>query len=193
MMQELNELLANSREFYFYLALGGSAVFIIQLFLILTGMGGDDLDADNFDPSNVDMTGGGDLSLVSFFSLRGLVAFVTFFGWAGYFWGHNVTGLAISLLCGVGMMAMTTLIVWFFLRMQQSGNIGDAEFVDKTGVVYLGIPGGDAASGVVTVQLPNCTRQIKAFAAEPLSSGTPVRVVGVVGTDYFRVEKINAE
>ena len=188
-MDAFADLLANSREFYFYLAIGGSVIFVFQLVLILIGIGGDDFDVvSDADSSDLDLSGGGDLTLVSFFSIRSLIAFVTFFGWAGFFWGHTIAGFLISIFCGLVMMVLTTLTVWLFIRMQKSGNVNNEDFLGQVGSVYLTIKADE--TGLVTVRLPDCTRQIRALADEELKAGTTVKVVDILGGDLFKVEKI---
>ena len=88
------------------------------------------------------------------------------------------------------MMVLTTLAVYFFFKMQHSGTISDEEFVGQSGTVYISIPGGSENSGMITVNMPNCTRQLKAFADEPIPSGAHVKVVKAVGESYFKVEKL---
>ena len=188
-MSALADFLANSREFYFYLAIGGSVIFIFQLVLILIGIGGDDFDVvTDSNSSELDLAGGGDLTLVSFFSIRSLIAFITFFGWAGFFWGGTITGFIISIFCGLVMMVLTTLTVWLFIRMQKSGNIKDEDYLGQIGSVYITIAAGE--SGTVTVRLADCTRQIRAMADEELKAGVAVKVVDILGGDLFKVEKI---
>lgn len=193
-METITNFLENySREWFFYLAIAGSAIFVLQMIMTFIGVGGDNFDTDvsaDFDSSDIDMTGGGDLSLVSFFSLRAIIGFLTFFGWAGFFWGNTLGGFLLSICCGLLMAVLTTLVVWFFVKMQQSGNLGSDDFIGKTGAVYLSIPGGDG-SGLVTVQFPSCTRQIKAIAGEEIPAGKPVKVIELVGSDLFRVEKLS--
>ncbi len=187
-MGALDSFFANSVEFCFYLGIGGSVIFLVMLVMLMTGLGGDDFDSGDFDPANVDMGGDGALSLVSFFSIRSLVAFLTFFGWAGYFWGGTLGGFIIAVICGLVMMTLTTLTVYFFIKMQQSGNIEPPEFIGKTGTVYLSIPADGI--GTVTAILNGCTRQIRATAAEALPQGAQVKIVAVVSPDCFKVEKI---
>ena len=190
-MEAVNNFLANSSEFYLYLGIGGSVIFIIQFIMIMIGMGDNPFDVSgDVDADAIDLAGGGDLTLVSFFSIRSLVAFLTFFGWGGYFWGQTVNGFILALLCGIAMMVLTTLAVYFFFKMQHSGTISDEEFVGQSGTVYISIPGGSENSGMITVNMPNCTRQLKAFADEPIPSGAHVKVVKAVGESYFKVEKL---
>ncbi len=195
-LNQANQFLIENRSFYFYLALGGSVIFVIQLLFSL--FGGADSDADSgadadtdFDASDIDLGDAGALSMVSFFSLRSIIAFLTFFGWAGYFWGdRGWGGLAIAVFAGAVMMVLTTLLVWFFLRMQQSGNLRTADFLDRTGTVYLGIPAGRAAGGMVTVNLEGCTRQVRAVADEALPTGTNIRIQEAIGPECFLVKKV---
>ncbi len=191
MLDRIGEFLAGSRSFYFYLALGGSVLFAIQLVMMLVGLGAEAPDAaGDFDASDVDMGGAGELSLVSFFSLRSLLAFVTFFGWAGFFWGGSGwAGFLIALVCGIFMMTLTTLLVWLFMKMQQSGNIGEADFVGREGSVYITIPEG--GKGTVTVRFAHCTRAVRAVADREIPRGTVVKVVELIGADTYKVEPVS--
>ena len=185
----IGEFLAENRSFYFYLALAGSVMFLFQLLLMLFGGSVDaDTDAADFDAADVDLAGSG-ISLVSFFSLRSMLAFVTFFGWAGFFWGDSGwLGFAISFGCGLLMMILTTLLVWFFFKMQQSGNISEADFIGKDGKVYVSIQENEAGS--VIVKFDNCTRTVRAVADEPIAAGAIVKVINSAGFDTYKVEKI---
>lgn len=190
-LDQVNAFLA-SANFYFYLAIIGSVFFAVQLVLLLVGVSaGSDVDFDaDFDSPDVDLGGSG-LSFVSFFSLRSLAAFLTFFGWAGFFWGdQGLGGFAIALGCGLAMMAIATLVAWFFIKMQQSGTLHTADFIGKTGTVYLGLPAGRAPGGQITVVFEDRTRQVKALADEALPTGTPIRILEAIEPGLFLVAKV---
>jgi membrane protein implicated in regulation of membrane protease activity len=185
----IGNFLAESRNFYFYLALAGSVMFVVQLLLMLFGGAADaDADAADFEAADIDLADSSGISLVSFFSLRSMLAFVTFFGWAGFFWGGSGwLGFAVSFGCGLLMMVLTTLLVWFFFKMQQSGNIAEEDFIGRDGKVYVSIPADGAGS--VTVKFENCTRTVRAVADSPIAAGTIVKVVSSAGFDTYKVEK----
>lgn len=184
-MDTFNNFLADSNSLYFYIAIVGSGISLIMFALSFLGHDGD--IGDISDGGDISLGDGG-FDMVSFLSIRSLVAFFTFFGWAGYFWGDSFGGLVISLICGLSMMVITTLLVYLFSKMQQSGNIAPEEMLEKTGRVYLTIPGGEA-SGVVTVTLESCTRQIKAISTQEIAAGSAVKITKIITNDLFEVEK----
>ena len=81
---QVGDILRSSqvRYVYWFLALFGTAIFLVQLVMVFLGMHGDS-----------DVDGNGDVSFgehadtgiydLRFFSLRTIIAFITFFGWGG--------------------------------------------------------------------------------------------------------------
>ena len=125
------------------------------------------------------------------FQILIILFFITFFGWAGFFWGGTGwPGFFAALGCGALMMLLTALVLWFLLQMQQSGNLVAEDMVGRSGTVYLGIGAGRRVRGTVTVQLPHCTRQIAAVADEDLDCGTPVVVKAALEEGLFLVEAV---
>lgn len=179
---------------YWILAIAGTVVFAIQFLMSVVGIhaGGGDTDFDLTGASDVDPAGAtaSDLGELNFFSIKSITAFVTFFGWGGVFWGNQGwTGLLLAVASGAVMAVITTLIIFFLLKLQQSGNLTTNSFLNQTGTVYLTIPASRSGAGKVTVKLPTCTRQIRAFADEELSTGTQVVIVEALSSDTFLVKK----
>ena len=174
----IGEFLAGAGNLYLFIAVTGSVIFALQFIMTVAGI-----------HSDVERDGAGFEGL-NFFSLKAIVAFVTFFGWGGYFYGHlGWTGLAIAFGCGLIMMFLTALVVSLLLKMQQSGNITPAELVGQRGTVYLTVPAGRAPGGMVTVTLPGCTRQVSARADDELKTGTAVVISENLGGGSFLVVK----
>ena len=118
-------------------------------------------------------------------------AFIAFFGWGGVFWGsYGWSGFAIALACGITMMAITTFIIYSMLKMQQTGNVKATDLIGQNGIVYLTIPGERKSSGLVTVSLPNCTRQISAIADMEIPTGAAVVVEELFGNGIFLVKPV---
>lgn len=136
----IGEFLAGAGNLYLFIAVTGSVIFALQFIMTVAGIHSDvELDGAGFDVDSHDIS---DIQGLNFFSLKAIVAFVTFFGWGGYFYGHlGWTGLAIAFGCGLIMMFLTALVVSLLLKMQQSGNITPAELVGQRGTVYLTVPG----------------------------------------------------
>lgn len=181
----------NVQNAYFFLAIAGSVIFLVQFIITVAGVGGDG-DADLVDGSSVEVDAhdAADVSGFNFLSIKTITSFVTFFGWGGVFWGdRGVVGLLIAIGCGLAMMFITAFILSLLLKLQQSGNIYGNDFVGRKGTVYLAIPGGRAEAGRVTVEFPGCTREVQAVSDEPLKSGDAVEVTGVVSGELFVVRK----
>ena len=184
----IGEFLAGAGNLYLFIAVTGSVIFALQFIMTVAGIHSDvELDGAGFDVDSHDIS---DIQGLNFFSLKAIVAFVTFFGWGGYFYGHlGWTGLAIAFGCGLIMMFLTALVVSLLLKMQQSGNITPAELVGQRGTVYLTVPAGRAPGGMVTVTLPGCTRQVSARADDELKPGTAVVISENLGGGSFLVVK----
>ena len=184
----IGEFLAGAGNLYLFIAVTGSVIFALQFIMTVAGIHSDvELDGAGFDVDSHDIS---DIQGLNFFSLKAIVAFVTFFGWGGSFYGHlGWTGLAIAFGCGLIMMFLTALVVSLLLKMQQSGNITPAELVGQRGTVYLTVPAGRAPGGMVTVTLPGCTRQVSARADDELKTGTAVVISENLGGGSFLVVK----
>ena len=184
----IGEFLAGAGNLYLFIAVTGSVIFALQFIMTVAGIHSDvELDGAGFDVDSHDIS---DIQGLNLFSLKAIVAFVTFFGWGGYFYGHlGWTGLAIAFGCGLIMMFLTALVVSLLLKMQQSGNITPAELVGQRGTVYLTVPAGRAPGGMVTVTLPGCTRQVSARADDELKTGTAVVISENLGGGSFLVVK----
>ena len=195
MIDSIGEFLSQSRSIYLFLAVTGTTLFAIQLIMSIAGIHAGDADLDpmgaDFD-TECDLAGHGDLAQLNFFSLKSIVAFVTFFGWAGVFWGESgYAGFFIAIGCGAVMMILVTLVIYLLLRMQDSGTVASAQLVGRPGTVYLGIPAGRQPGGLATVQLPNSTLQVKAVSDTALATGTPIRVKAVISGECYLVEPIS--
>lgn len=189
------ELITGDLKFYWMLAIGGSLVFVIQLFFSFFGFGMDhDVDAGgvgaDHDVGAAEHLDAG-FSAFKLFSVRSLIAFITFFGWGGVVWGKSgPSGFFAALASGFFMMFVTSGMLYFFLRLQQSGNINPQDYVGSKGTVYIKIPGGQTEHGKVTVTIRNSTREIIAVAEEEIPSGASVTVVKQVDGRRFLVKKV---
>lgn len=178
-MEKLLTIFTNS---YLFCAVFGGALFILMFVLTLVGMGHDaGCDCEAHD---------GGIGEVSVISLKGLIAFVTFYGLSGLCfkvpgWG----GWIISVISGVVMMFVTAGVVTLVVKLQHSGNIRPENLVGASGKVYLTVPGGPERAGQVTVTLPGSTREISAVADETLETGVSVTVVRYLGNSLYKVVK----
>ncbi len=183
MIHKTGEILAGAESFYLLLAVIGSVFFLYQLITSLFGVGFDDSGDAGVD------SGADGLDGLKFLSIKGVISFVTFFGWAGFFWGGSGwPGFLIAVACGALMMFLTALVLFLLLKMQQSGNIDAKDFIGCSGTVYLTIPANRARGGQVTVSLPSCTRRVAAVADEEIKTGSSVKVVEAINNNLFLVK-----
>ncbi len=193
MMESAGEFLADSRNIYLFLAVFGSAIFAVLFTLTAVGLHGGEADAgldgvpDDFPPEAHDISG---IQGLNFFSIKSIVAFLTFFGWGGFFFGHlGWGGFAIALGCGLLMMFLTALVISLLLKLQQSGNLRGADLLGRRGTVYLTVPAGRRPGGIVTVLLEHCTRQVSARADEEIATGCDVVIESDLGGGVFLVRR----
>ena len=173
-------------KFYLFVAVAGTTVFVIQFLMTVAGLHGES-DIGDFEVDAHDIT---DVQGVNFFSLKSIVAFVAFFGWGGVFWGHlGWGGFSIAFACGLIMMTLTALVLSLLLKMQQSGNLRDDDFVGKKAKVYLSIPANRAPGGKITAYLAECTRLVSARSDEAVEANEEVIILEALGGGEFLVRK----
>ncbi len=181
---EFFEGMTSWQQVYWGFALVGSAVFAIQVLMTFIGMDGvSDLDTE------MD-AGFGDFQM---FSLKAVVAFITFFGWGGVLikTENQYISLAIALACGITMMVITAALLYYLMKLQHEGSeITTEDYLNRTANVYLSIPKCREGKGKITVNLDKCTREVYAMADEEISSGTPVKIIESIDKKTFIVEKI---
>ncbi len=174
----------SSSTLYFGCAVAGGAVLSIQMLLLF--LGGDVADGEvDFD---------GDSDGLSFFSIRTIAAFLTFFGLIGMYgqqqgWADARTaGSAFG--AGFGMMLV---VAWLFSlqsKLHQDGNLHPKDAVGLGATVYLRIPGENAGKGKVTVGLQGRTHEFAAVTmGAELPTGTDVTLVRMINETTFEVAK----
>ncbi|MBN1441480.1 MAG: hypothetical protein JXA90_02175 [Planctomycetes bacterium] len=191
-------------------AVAGGTILVIQILLLVIGLdsGGDaDLDvgaADLPDEISDDVSGGyvvdagegasGEAATSSFtvISFKTLNAFFTFFGLGGLLgesYDFGVVGQLV--LAGISGCVAFYLVayLWMLLRrLQSQGNVNLKNAVGATGKVYLRVPPKGEGRGKVTVSVQDRTVEVAALSqGEGLATGTPIRVVGLVGSDTVTV------
>lgn len=189
MLQAINDFLGGTtmEKIYWCMALFGTALFVLTAILSLVGNGTDaDVDVATDMDVHID-TGYADLQIIS---IKTLISFVMFMGWGGILFGQTMWGCLGAIALGIAMMVLTAYIVVWMLRLQESGNITDDDFIGQTGDVYMSIPGGTDREGKVQLQMKAGVREVNAISVNPIQTGTPVRIVKKHTEGCFVVEKI---
>ena len=177
---------------YWCCAAAGGALLVLQTLASLVGMGhhnadGGFGDAHDHEPGHAD----GD-TFVKFFTLKSVVAFVTFFGLTGLAceWRQMAASatLVIALLAGAAALWAVAWVMSSLAKLQSRGNVRLENAVGLAGKVYLRIPPHREGLGKVTVTVQSRTMELKAVTrGAELPSGAPIRVVAMHAPDTFEV------
>ena len=130
--------------------------------------------------------------LLSFVTFRNLVAGLTFFGLVGLAttearW-QPAAAVGSAAAAGVVAIVIVGLVMRGIYRLQDDGTVDIRSAVGQTGTVYVSIPGNKTGTGKVQIDLQNRTTEYQAVTfADPLTTGSKVVVVDVVGPDTLEV------
>ncbi len=188
------------------LTLAASLIFIIQSVLTFIGA---DMDGTGLDGADFDASGGmdagadggnGDLSSGSnLYTFRNLINFILGFGWSVILLQGSVKStfllILISVLVGIGLVALVMYVFKLLSKMQQSGNIDVySQAVGCHGTAYLTIPGERSGEGKVQISINNAVREYNAQTeGDTIPTGAPIRVTEVINGTTLLVETIQPE
>ena len=181
---------------YWFCAILGSTLVLLQFCATLFGLGGGDLDADGIpDSLDADVDGAegaesnGDASGVPFLkalSIRTATAGVAFFGLGGLAGDALELGRAatagLAILLGIAAIYGVYFLLRTLSRFGEDGSIRESTAVGATGTVYLRIPAKRSGRGKVVVSQQGRSME---YAAETddeneLTTGTPIVVVKLI-------------
>jgi len=174
------------------IAIPSTLFFLIQLILSMIGLDGEvDADFSGDLDSDVDVDAGG----FAFFTVRGLITFLTIFSWSGLTfynkgWSTGTT-VAISALLGVVAMFVVAGIYYFFNRMTESGTLKLSSAVGKTAEIYLPLKAKRGNMGKVQISLQGSLRELNAMTDDEsdLSTGNIVQVKAIINNSILLVTK----
>ena len=131
------------------------------------------------------------------FSVRGVTAFFTGFGWTGVVCTKQGLGLpvtlAIAFVVGSGLMIAIFLMMRAFMRLQSNGNIDYGNAVGQLGTVYVTIPPVQRSGGQVETMIQGrlVTAEALQKGSQPLQPGTKVKIVERIGSSTLIVEPLD--
>lgn len=187
--------LAGAEKVFWFITIISSILFIIQFVLSLIGLDSDtDVDVDLDAGAEVD-TGYSLDHDFSVFSIRSIIAFFTFFGWAGVLTLRNGAGVwvavTMALLAGLAAMFIVAYMMFKFSQLDKSGTMNVFHAIENTGEVYLSIPEKASGTGKVHVVIDGSLRELEATTKGlPLPTGTPIKVIDVLENNVLLVEAI---
>lgn len=176
-----------------------SVVFVVQSVMTFLGADSGDMDMDSgmdMDvPSDVSDMGGSGSNLYTF---RNLINFLLGFGWTAILLQNSVKSsfllFFISAMVGIGLVAIVMYIFKWLSGMQQSGTIDVRKnAIGCEGTVYLTIPGERSGEGKVQITISGAVREYSAQTDDDtIITGTPVKVVDVIGESTLIVSKLDS-
>ncbi len=190
--------LSTSELIFFWIAIVGTALLVIQIILMLFSFGGADAspDADFGGDGDFD-TPDGDLG-VSLFTLKGITAFLSFGGWTGLLilqMNEKNIALAVilSLVVGVFAMILIALAMRGISKLQCDGTLDKDKLIGKEASVYVSIAPSRTGRGKITLTAQGAYRELDAVTDEENRIPVDERVIiSEVGADYMVVKRVSA-
>jgi hypothetical protein len=187
------QALTAAQQVFWVIASIASALFIVLFGMSLLGVDADtDADVD-FD---LDHDTGHDFSLdkdFSAFSVRSIIAFLTFFGWTGvYLLGQGTSvlwAIMVATLSGAAAMFVVAYMIFKFAQLEKSTTVNVYNALDQTGEVYLSIPQNLEGKGKVHIVVDGSLHEYDATTnGQQLPTGSHVRVVDILDDQVLLVE-----
>jgi len=179
-----------------------SAVLLVQIIMMLIGMGndttfdsGDDFDTQSGGPDDFNNDGPAAFGM-RLLSIRSIVAFLGVAAWTVYgvmfglpYWWAAVL---IALPAGFGAACLMTWAITAVQKLQSQGNVQIKNAVGQTAQVYLRIPESRKGLGKVQLTVQERTREYDAMtdAPELIKTGAKVKVTEVISEGTLLVEPI---
>ncbi len=184
-------------RFYWVVAIGASAIFLVQMVFTLIGIGDTDADAGtaadlSFDSNGDTLDTGGAIQL---FSVRNVVNFLIGVGWGGVcFWNVFENKHLVSIVAFICGLAFVVAFLWMFkmlMKLQRSGNFQIQACVGMTCSVYLRIPARRGGAGKVQISYHGSVLELDALTdGDFLPTGSKVKVLEVIDGHSLLVEAL---
>lgn len=165
------------------------ALIILSFQMITTIFFGMDDASGGFDIAEHD-------SGMGIFSVRGITAFFTGFGWTGVICTKRgldlIPTVAIAFIVGFSLMVLIYLMMRSLMRLQSNGTLDYANAVGQIATVYVTVSPVQRAGGQVEVMIQGRLTTAEALQKgnQPLTPGTKVKVVDIIGATTLIVEPI---
>jgi hypothetical protein len=176
-------------------AAAGGAALVLQVALLLFGIGDGDADGAAVGHADGDHDAGD--SAFNLLSVKAVTGFVAFFGLGGW-WASSKgwepaasTGVALS--CGAVAMVVVAWMATWQRKLASSGTFEPRNAVGQVAQVYLRVPGHRAGEGKVTLMVQGRTVELRALTDGPeIPTGAAVVVDSIVGADACVVTPLAA-
>lgn len=175
-------------KIFWSIALLFSLLFLVQMVLSFAGGDGDAAsgDADEY-------VSGDDGIGYQFFTIRNMIAFFTFFGWAGVAGvsGGLNKGLTIGIAVVIGSLVVVMMAFLFrsMSKLKQSGTLQIKNAIGLIAETYLFIPASRGGFGKVHIKVQGSLHELQAITddAEQIATGRLVKVTGIINDSVLVV------
>jgi len=190
-LEEWWQPLHNAEKVFWAIALIFSVLFLIQFVLSIIGL---DFDTD------ADLDIGTDMSLstdidpgFSVFSVRGIIAFFTFFGWTGVLvlnsGGATWLALTLAFAAGTTAMLMVAYMMYQLYKLGETGTFNLKKTILKNGEVYIPIPANKNGQGKIHMKISGAIKELDAVTdGDAIPTGTMIKVIEVLNNNILLVE-----
>ncbi|HEX4141668.1 MAG TPA: hypothetical protein VHY09_15070 [Candidatus Methylacidiphilales bacterium] len=175
-----------------FLGIGFIGLMLLVLQVIIAVFIGHDGDVAS--SASVDLHGGhgGGLSIVSLKTITGMCLG---FGFGGALFEQYGFSSGIAALGGTGIGAVIGAIYFWMMhslyKLKCDGTSQLAEAVDRSGTVYMRIPGTLSGAGEIQISFGGRMQNVCAYTrGVGLATGTAVKVIGLHGDSALLVEKL---
>jgi membrane protein implicated in regulation of membrane protease activity len=199
---------------YFICAVFGGTLMVLQLVMMVIGVGGDTDSGDFGDSGDVsgdsigdaDSDGVGDTDgnssiaehshtadIFKVLSVRTIIAGITFFGLGGLAGLTGGMSKPVSVILAISSSLIAIYVVYYLYlsvaNLKSDGSISSKTLVGSFGNVYIKIPASGTGIGKVLVNQQERTMEYEAMTAgNELKAGTPIVVVRIVSPTTVEVK-----
>lgn len=206
-----------AEQILYCIAVPATLILIIQIILMLAGMGDHGAGINPSDTSGLDVTDGfdgvdGDISDISdlsdhdissphdladfrLLSVQSVIAFLCIFGWSGIAalacGAEPWLAIAIGAVLGFGAMFLVAKIIQWSSKLTQNGNFNVKNLLGENGTVYIPIPPKGEGTGKINISCGERFLEFDAVTEEEktLATGSAVRVIDIIAGSTLVVEK----
>ena len=208
-----------AEQILYCIAVPATLILIIQIILMLIGLGDhgaginpsdtsgldmpdsfdgmDSVDADIPDLTDHDISSPHDLADFRLLSVQSVIAFLCIFGWSGIAalscGAPAWAAILIGAVLGLAAMFLVAKIIQWSSKLTQNGNFNVKNLLGESGTVYIPIPPKGEGTGKINI---SCGERFLEFDAvcegdKTLSTGSAVRVVDIIAGSTLVVEQIS--
>ena len=187
--------LTTPEKVFFYIAVIGTVLLVVQIILMLVSFGGDaDVDGDFGGDGDFDTPDGG--LGVSLFTLKGLTAFFVIGGWVGLlilqiYYKDIALAIIVSLVSGLFSMVLVALALRGIAKLQCNGNLDKEKLIGKEATVYVSIAPSRTGRGKIVLTAQGAYTELDAVTDDAERIPVDERVViSEIGSDYMVVKRL---